>query len=186
MTVAPRVFNPKGVVNRIGHEYVERSHSTGGRSAIQTGYSALAETTQTLFSQIPVPVVFQEADPYDDYQDMAETVGREQQLRVYNQHTDHPILTHEETLQFRAVHDWFGHLEADVDFTPRGEFKKWEHMHNEYGLGLHETRALFAEVIGQVGVAHYLPNGFADDRFEQRAFLAPYRWIDAMQTAVND
>jgi hypothetical protein len=102
---------------------------------------------------------------------------------VYNQHTDHPFFTHDQQLAFRAVHDWYGHLEADVDFTPTGEFKKWDHMTRYFSP--EENRVMFAEVVGQVGVVHYLEDGFESDRYEQRAFVAPMVWISDMRRSVE-
>lgn len=177
---------PKEVAKRIGREYVESESLPAENSAsISVGYDNLGRVIADLFRQIDVPVLFQEDDPYDDYQEMAETVEREGKLRVYALHTSHPEFSHTEQLMFRAVHDWFGHLEADVDFSPEGEYKKWEHM-NQYLESTRQERIMFAEVVGQVGAVHYLPDGFADDRYVQRAFGAPDNWIADMRRAVHE
>lgn len=175
---------PSEATRRIGHEYVN-ADSLPNENGPKTEaiYDEIARKVSLLFEQIQVPVVFQEADPYDSYQDMAETVGKEQQLRIYNQHTDHEFFTHEEQLKFRAVHDWFGHLDADVDFSPDGEYKKWYHMNEHFTYN--EAKVMFGEILGQVGMAHYLPDGFEDDRFEQRAFIAPDRWLNMMDNIVD-
>jgi hypothetical protein len=181
-------LTPVAVAKYIGREYVEAKHLPCENDDLTVGhiYDAIGHHSERLLSEIPVPVIFQEKDPYDDYQDMAESVGREQCLRVYNQHTNHPYLSHDEQLAFRAVHDWFGHLSADVDFSPAGEFKKWEHMKRYDGFdGKAVQSVMFAEVVGQVGVVHYLKDGFADDRYEQRAFMAPDNWIMLMKSAVR-
>lgn len=174
---------PKRVAVDIGREYVERDHLPyEGSHRAKVLYQRIGRICQNLAGRIPVPVVYQSEDPYDDYQDMAETVGEEQQLRVYNQHTDHPYFTHDQQLAFRAVHDWYGHLSADVDFTPEGEYRKYMHMRRHFRP--EENRVMFAEVVGQVGAVHYLEDGFADDRYEQRAFVAPDRWMAQMADAV--
>lgn len=176
--------DPVAVAKRIGREYVEsdRLPYENGRDT-EILYGDIGSLCRQLADRIPVTVVYQSEDPYDDYQDMAETVGSEQMLRVYDQHTDHPFLSEKEQLAFRAVHDWYGHLEADVDFSPAGEFKKWKHM-NKYFRGA-EKRVMLAEVVGQVGAVHYLKDGFADDRYQQRAFQAPKRWADWMERAIE-
>jgi hypothetical protein len=183
-TVGAPEKHPKAVVKYIGREYVERDSLYGeGSEWVARAYTGIESKVRTLVERIPVPVVYQEADPYDDYQDMAETVAREQKLRVYNQHTDHPHFSHRGQLAFRAVHDWYGHLSADVDFSPEGEYLKWEHMARHFGP--EQNRVMFAEVVGQVAQVHYLSGGFESDRYEQRAFAAPSRWMQLMQRAVE-
>lgn len=177
---------PHAVAEQIGEEYVETDSLPGENGAsISVTYDELGRIVADLFRQIPVPVLFQESDPYDDYQDMAETVGNERTLRVYALHTSHPEFSHTEQLMFRAVHDWFGHLEADVDFSPEGEYKKWEHM-NQYLENGPQERVMFAEVVGQVGAVHYLDDGFESDRYVQRAFGAPDNWVVDMRRAVRE
>ena len=174
---------PQSVVESIGNEYVnadrlpyEDSHKA------RILYGNIGAICRMLESKIPVPVEYQSNDPYSDYEDMAKTVAKEQKLRIYNQHTDHPFFTHEQQLAFRAVHDWYGHLSADVDFSPEGEYRKYLHMRKHFRP--EENRVMFAEVVGQVGAVHYLDDGFESDRYEQRAFVAPERWIEQMRDAV--
>lgn len=181
--MAQKAKTPKAVVQDIGREYVEMNTLPGeGSRHVATEYARLAQTVRGLYSEIPVPVVFQKADPYDDYQDMAETVGEEGVLRVYSQHADHPVMSEEDNLRFRAVHDWHGHLKHDVDFSPAGEFLKWYAMRDDFTDA--GQRILFAEVVGQVGAVHYLPDGFSDERYVQRAAKAPTSWIDDMTEVV--
>jgi len=183
-TKGPKL-KPVAVAKWIGRQYVEtEKHRFEGSEITKEIYREIAEITAELFEQIPVPVVFQPGDPYDSYTDMAETVGKEQQLRVYSKHNDHEYFTPEENMKFRAVHDWFGHLEADVNFSAEGEFKKWDHM-NQYYSTADQQRVMFGEVVGQLGAIHYLKDSFADDRYEQRAIPAPLTWIRVMKKAVN-
>lgn len=182
--MAEQAIEPQSVAEIIGREYVETDRLPREHTNIVSGvYSSIGSRCEILLRCIPVPVVFQSDDPYSDYQDMAETVAEEQQLRVYNQHTNHPEFSHDEQLAFRAVHDWFGHLEADVDFSPEGEFKKWDHMRKHFTQA--QNRVMFAEVVGQTGMVHYLDDGFESDRLTQRAFVAPDRWVDMMHRAVK-
>lgn len=171
-------------IERIGMEYVEADRLPyEGSHKAEVLYGNIGALCEALADRIPVPVVYQADDPYSDYEDMARTVGQEQQLRVYNQHTEHPYFSHSEQLAFRAVHDWYGHLDADVDFTPEGEYKKFRHMAPLFRP--EENRVLFAEVVGQVGAVHYLPDGFESDRYEQRAFLAPEEWLESTAKAAE-
>jgi hypothetical protein len=175
--------NPKEVAERIGREYVESDtlpYENSKHAEVQ--YGNIGAICRVLESRIPVPVVYQSEDPYDDYQDMAESVAEEQKLLIYNQHTEHPYFTRKQQLAFRAVHDWYGHLSADVDFSPEGEYRKYLHMRKHFRP--EENRIMFAEVVGQVGAVHYLEDGFADERYEQRAFVAPECWMDWMNDAV--
>jgi|APHM01.1.fsa_nt_gi hypothetical protein len=183
MDMAQQAMSPKTVAEQIGREYVESdSLPAENTPEIRQLYDDIADRVTELFADIPVPVQFQATDPYDGYTDMAETVAEEQKLRVYNQHTEHPYFDHMEQLAFRAVHDWYGHLSADVDFSPEGEYKKYVHMKHHFTW--QQNKVMFAEVVGQVGVVHYLPGGFADDRYEQRAFKAPGTWMARMYEAV--
>lgn len=174
---------PHTVAEQIGEEYVESDtlpYENSHRAEIL--YGNIGAICKKLLDRIPVPVKFQKADPYESYADMAETVGKEQMLRIYNQHTDHPFFTREEQLAFRAVHDWYGHLSADVGFSPEGEYKKYVHMRKHFSP--EENRVMFAEVVGQVSAVHYLPDGFESDQYVQRAFVAPERWMEMMNQAV--
>lgn len=177
--------SPKAVSKRIGREYVKTDTLPfEGTNLCKMAYEKLARHVCDLFDQIPVTVQFQTQDPYESYEDMARTVGKERKLRIYSGQADvHPILSESETLKFRAVHDWFGHLKNDVDFSAEGEFKKWANMEKE--LDRDTRRVLFAEVVGQVGQAHYLRDGFDSEDYTQRAFLAPIHWIHWMETAVE-
>lgn len=183
-TKGPKL-NSVAVAKWIGRQYVETdTHKFEGHQITEEIYREIAEITAELFDKIPVPVEFQPKDPYDSYTDMAETVGHEQKLRVYSKHNDHEYFSEKENMKFRAVHDWFGHLEADVDFSAEGEFKKWEHM-NQYYKTEDQKRVMFGEVVGQLGAIHYLKDSFNDDRYTQRAIPAPLTWIRLMDNAVN-
>jgi len=177
-------MTPRAVSERIGREYVEAdSLPAEGTDRCESVYNQLADRVIDLYNEIPVPVVFQSDDPYTSYTDMAETVGREQMLRVYDGHADsHPYFSASVNLKFRAVHDWHGHLRYDTPFTAVGEFTKWFGMSDHFSDDV--NRALFAEVCGQVGEVHYLDDGFESDRYQQRAFLAPEQWVAEMSVAV--
>jgi len=171
-------------IEAIGKDYVENQTCHRRKRDIRSKYQTIAAVVTELFDQIPVPVVFQENDPYDDYQHMAETVGKEQQLRVYSGHADHPVMSDETNLKFRAVHDWFGHLKYDVDFTTVGEYHKWLNMCADFPQDTHGV--LFAEVVGQLGAIKYLDDGFESHRYEQKAVEAPKWWIHKIVRGINN
>jgi len=167
------------VPEKIGREYVESDTLPAENSAeVRDAYRKIARINDVRYEQIPVPVVWQEDDPYSDFQDMKESVEREGVFRVFSGGT-HPtgVLSREENIKGRAVHDWYGHLAAECDFSFSGEFTKWRHVRDAYPPEC--APVLFAEVVGQVSAAYYLEGGFSNDRFTQRPCAAPARWIDA-------
>lgn len=173
----------RNTIESIGKEYVEDQTCKRNKRDIRHKYQAIARVVNELFDQIPVPVVFQQDDPYEDYQDMATTVAKEQQLRVYTGHASHPVMSDEENVKFRAVHDWHGHLKYDVNFSTEGEYNKWVNMCSDFPPETH--RILFAEVVGQLGAIKYLPDSFNDPRYEQKAIEAPWEWIHKMNDTLN-
>lgn len=184
-TPTPPEMKPEAVAKYIGREYcMAPALPSEDSSQVVEVYRSLAQKIDRLFEDIPVPVIFTQEDPYDNYEHMAQSVAREQELEIYAGHADdHPIFSGEENLKFRAVHDWYGHLAADVDFSPTGEYNKWVHMTKHFNEA--ENRVLFSEVIGQVGAVHWCRDNFADPKFEQRAFMAPEHWLLWMSEAVN-
>jgi hypothetical protein len=168
----------RAAIEAVGKEYIENQKCKADTADIQRKYEAVADTVNKLFDQIQVPVIFQEKDPYSDYEDMAKTVAEEQKLRVYSGHAGHPVMSDRENLKFRAVHDWHGHLRYDVNFTTEGEFMKWFNMRDTFPIWTHNV--LFAEVVGQLGAIKYLPDSFNDPRYEQKAIELPPRHIHRM------
>lgn len=178
---------PKEVAIEIGEQYVNDYPTVPSpgqkRDRLEKAFERMAYANRDLFEQIPVPVEFQEEDPYGDYWDMRNTVAREGILRVYSGHPDHPFWSDRENLISRAVHDWHGHLTVNCNFSPSGEYLKWEHSRDHYPR--YCERVFFTEVVGQVGAVHYLPDGFEDPEYEQKVFAAPPEWIERMSRAVQ-
>lgn len=156
----------------IGRNYVSGDWGIQSPDKLRRAYGTYVTETTELYRDIPVPVEFQEQDPYDDYQDMKETVEQEGKLRVFTGGDTPAYLTHAQNLQGRAVHDWHGHLGFDVPFTPEGEFLKWWHMSNMYSTNV--CQLLFAEVVGQVSAIHHV-GGFD---YSQTCTLAPTEAIE--------
>lgn len=139
---------------------------------VSSSYRVMKRVNNFLFDQIPIPVIFQDTDPYDDYYEMKTRVEREGLLRVYKKGDPPDNLSKEDNLKARAVHDYYGHLKYDVDFSPEGEFLKWYNSSNHYPPAV--TQVLFAEVVCQTGAIHYT-GGFD---YIQRDAIPPSNWIE--------
>lgn len=153
------------------------------RKKIEKAFETMEAINRELFDDIPIPVQFTEDDPYDDYQNMRLSVAEEGILKVFSGGDPHPIWDQEAEVISRAVHDWYGHLQLDVPFTIEGEYAKWDYSRSHYPA--YCDRVLFTEVIGQLGAAYYLDDGFADDQFEQKVFAAPPEWIEDLSMAIE-
>lgn len=140
---------------------------------IRRAYRLMNTVNSQLFEQIPVPVIFQSEDPYDNYQDMAATVEFENTLRIWNGGSPVEYMTTEQNLKARAVHDWFGHLSLKCDFSIEGEVTKWANACKHYPDVCHQM--LFAEVVGQVCTVHY--QGWD---YEQKPVASPPRHLLAV------
>jgi hypothetical protein len=151
-------------------EWYDNLPSVGDEKRVRNAYRTIAERNEELYRDIPVPVVWQSEDPYDSYADMAKTVGREQQLRVFDGGSEPKFISHAQNVKGRAVHDWYGHLSADCNFSLTGECQKFAHVRSHYPRRTHGL--LFSEVVGQRAAASYYADGFFDDRFEQKAACA--------------
>jgi hypothetical protein len=175
--------NPRKLMEHIGREYVESDRLPHeGSERVKVAYERIATRVMELYRQIPIPVIWSEQDPYVDYEHMAKEVIRESKLRIYSGHLSHPCMTQADNFRYRAVHDYWGHLTHDTDFTPEGEYQKWLNMSPQFPVGGTDhtiSRILFGEVVGQVAAVHYLDDGFESDRFQQRAFVAPKAWLQA-------
>jgi len=167
----------------IGEEYINGDFESEGSDRVRDAYRKIAEVNERLFEEIPVPVEFTEDDPYESFEDMKQSVPRSGVFRVFSGGTHPEFMTREENIKGRAVHDWFGHLGEDVDFSFAGEFKKWDSQKMHYPVECWPV--LFAEVVGQVSAAYYLEEGFDSERFAQRPILAPSRWMYAARRVVE-
>jgi hypothetical protein len=168
------------LAHTIGAEYVNCSFQSEQSELTQESYRNIARINGGKFASLmsEVDVVFTEDDPYASYQDMKEKVEETDTLKVFSggTHPDPRFMTETENVIGRAVHDYYGHLSADVNFSFEGEFRKWQHVKDDYFP--RDREVLFAEVVGQLSAAKFLDGGFADPRFEQREIRAPQRWID--------
>lgn len=160
--------------DEIGEKYLnEKGLLYVDTDEVNSAYRKMIQVNEILFNQIDVPVIFQEDDPYEDYYDMRSCVEEEGKLRIYSKsNPEDSILSKDENLKSRAVHDYFGHLKYDVDFSPKGEFLKWYNSCNHYPPAV--TQVLFSEVVCQTAVIHHI--GSFD--YKQRDSIAESELIE--------
>lgn len=164
-------------IKRIVGKWYDRQPEQNS-SDIETTYQQIATINEAWFDLIPIEVVFQNDDPYDSYIDMKETVENEGKLRVFDGGSEPKFMTKQQNIKGRAVHDYFGHLDADCDFSMRGELQKWQHVKDHYPKETHSL--LFTEIVGQRAAVSYY-DGFEDERFVQKAVRSPTWLIDLVR-----
>lgn len=156
--------NESDIVEAVAENYLNRSEQD-----LTTEYELLGRYNEKRFEDIPVPVHFTEDDPYRDAQELFEGIESDEELYVFSGGSSPEGMTDEQNLKGRAVHDYFGHYMNECDFSLEGEFTKWYNQKDEVPEGAEDL--LFAEVVGQVCLVHYLDDGFEDDDFEQRSVV---------------
>lgn len=149
----------------------QSGYTAASDKEVQRAYHALNTVNSYLFDKIQVPVKPQSNDPYQDYTDMAQTVGKERLLRIFDGGNPTEYQSYQDTVNGRAVHDWFGHLANDCNFSIEGEVTKWYNMSDYYPD--YVTQLLFTEVVGQVCVVHDI-HGFD---YKQQPIILPSRYI---------
>jgi hypothetical protein len=149
----------------------QSGYNVASDKEVRNAYQALNDVNKRLYVYIPVPVEPQSQDPYEDYRDMAHTVSQEQKLRIFDGGEPTQCQSYQDTIKGRAVHDWFGHLQYDVDFSIEGEVMKWHNMTDMYSDNV--TQLLFTEIVGQVCVVHDT-HGFD---YEQKPIILPPDYI---------
>lgn len=93
---------------------------------------------------------------------------RNGKLRVKGTDSDHPLMTNEQNVRFRAVHDVFGHAANDFEFGPRGELNAAATHFRMYSADA--RGALLTETHGQTAYVNYSKDPFnpfvGPDRYE--------------------
>jgi len=156
----------------IGEAYVSESWQRQPYHVRSRAFREMADVNSQLFDSIPVDVTFVSDDPYSDYADMKQSVTKSDTLKIFSGGDVLRYMTQTENLKGRAVHDWYGHLSHDCDFSPEGEFTKWYRMVDHYPPNV--TQVLFGEVVAQVAAVHHV-GGFG---YKQRPCIAPTCWIE--------
>jgi len=158
--------------DEIGESYVSGDWNQQPPDRQWYVHQTMADVNSQLFDNIPVTVRFVDSDPYLDYTDMKRSVDQTGVLQIFTGGDTPKYLTKQQNLEGRAVHDWYGHLSHDCDFSPKGEFTKWFGMVDHYPP--HVTQLLFGEVVAQVAAIHHV-GGFD---YNQRPCIAPTSWIE--------
>lgn len=83
----------------------------------------MKDIVQRLFTQIPCRIVTCDGEPYTDAEAMRRDV-RDRNLMYVRKRTIGPVLG-KQTQKWRAVHDYYGHVEALGNFTYRGEWSAY-------------------------------------------------------------
>ena len=96
-------------------------------------------------------VVFSDDNPYNSAEDMRDQVKKTGDLVIWNGESEHPILSKEENLKLRAVHDYFAHIAGGASFGLRGEISAFNRHANF--TPKKAAVALFTEVVGQAAYA---------------------------------
>ena len=95
-----------------------------GRAA-HASYDALKrdidEQYDYLTKELGVKIEFVDGDPYPNPAEMFIDIQNNNRLKIWKGESDNPMLTHEQNLKFRAVHDYFGHASRGTRFDRNGE-----------------------------------------------------------------
>jgi phosphotransferase system HPr (HPr) family protein len=127
-------------------------------------YKAFGEETAAQYEYLQKAGFRFEPDPGDPYspkpgdkltkmQMAAQDVRRNKRLLAFSSSLEHPLLTNEQNLQFRHVHDMMGHLAEGYSIGPRGEFNAAV-KHSQMFTPL-ARRAMLAETHGQNSVVNF-------------------------------
>jgi len=136
----------------------------------------LADHISKMFKRIQrgkqgVEVIFVSGQPYDSAEQLKREVEKTKKLYISTDYNEHPIFTHEQNLEFRAVHDYIVHIGRDVDFSMRGEIAAYN---SHARLAPPDTMpALFTEIVGQAA-----PSALYGVFDEQKIALLPFDYYN--------
>lgn len=159
-----RFESKEELINTVAENYLQSEEVD-----LSEEYGALGEYNETRFEDIPVEVVFTEDDPYKNAEELWADIEENNQMYIFSGGSSPEGMTDKQNLKGRAVHDYFGHFKNQCDFSTEGEFTKWYNQKEDVPDKAEDL--LFAEVVGQVSLVHYLDGGFEDPDFEQRSVL---------------
>lgn len=121
----------------IADEYTNMKHDPEN-TEVKKSYKALVDDTKRqweLAKQMGIKIEPTEEDPYKSYEELRDDVKNNKRLKVFTGGNplpeDHPLAAVDPktgqsyNTMFRAVHDLFGHLAQDNDFSEKGEENAW-------------------------------------------------------------
>lgn len=110
--------------------------------------------------------------PYQNQEEMKKEVLEKGIFRVSSADSDHPLWSVEQNVKFRAVHDWYTHIQNNAGFSLRGEIRAY----NTYTklIPREAIPAAFTEIVGQACYA--IVNGtFAEQKI---CILDQFDWFN--------
>lgn len=117
-------------------------------------------------------IVVVDFHPYENQAQMKKEVMEKGIFRVSSADSEHPLWSVDQNVKFRAVHDWYTHIQNNADFSLRGELRAY----NTYAklIPAAAVPAAFTEIVGQA--CHVIAYGsFA----EQKICLLPqFDWYN--------
>jgi hypothetical protein len=203
-----QVYNSQaGLPPRMKVDYAEPD--TGTMVALANAYEAMPDTPQNPEVQAAYQAMNQEVkaqydllsqtikieswpgtnQPYNDSAEMRADVFGNNHLWVWTGGQPNALMTQEENLRHRAVHDLFGHAPTGFEFSPRGEWNAFR-VHAQM-FSPQALRAFVSESIGQVAYANYhesnISKSAVDRQFpKQKAGLLPETLWRKVTTAPMD
>ena len=151
----------KARMNAIGVAY---QHAPSFQASAIPSWRALAETSRNWASKVRRAITVletSESEPYFDATTMLDDISKRKTLVVSTANCNHPLWTQRENVDFRIVHDFYGHHAAQSDFSWEGEvsacFEHARELPNEC------LPALFTECIGQVA-RRYVYGSFGEQK----------------------
>jgi hypothetical protein len=159
---------------RIGQEYikgVQGGFMNERYEFVVECFEEINKINRELFSLIPYKVVFTSDDVYASAAEMRKRVQEEGVIYIYDGWSGHPILTLEDNLIGRAVHDVFAHCVCGCPFTFEGEYSAYLEQRKWYPEWT--WKVLFAEIPAQTAAYYYKGN----HDFPQRAIAATNNWM---------
>lgn len=146
---------------RTAHEYESLPSGPPRDKASRASYDAFARETKEQYDfAVSRGYTFEpsEDDPYSEQgrskmDQVREDVRERKRLKAYASALDHPHLSNDTNLQFRFVHDLFGHTQEGNSIGPRGEFNAAASHSQMYSRKARP--AMLAETHGQNSVVNF-------------------------------
>ena len=164
---------------------------------VRAAYQAFVNETRDQYNAIRAAGIKIEPtlkDPYKNSAEMIADVRNNKRLRVFAGSAEHPLMTNEQNVMFRGVHDYFAHAAEGNQFGPRGELNAAIKHSQMYSPDA--RRAMLTETHGQNSVVNFSDTLAGDGRTiaevnkakpgsiyaEQKAGLLPDDILDEFQT----
>ena len=152
-----------------------------GDPQAEWSYAALVPEVAKQFIEIPASVEPwpHEGQPYANSREMFADLDANNRLYVYTGGEDHPYLSRDENVMFRAIHDYYGHYLGRFQFGPMGEVNAW--LAHCRMFGEEAIPAMTAETLGQncwfnFGPFSHLPPAERPYAEQKASLLADELW----------